>query len=799
VAATFGEKLSKRWNTFYRSWLKPAKNVVLPWLAVLVVLLVVARLATPVLVATDAVTDESRRILTWWGGLLLLCAAAAVPVGVSFLGGEPQGGWWKTEAAAFWLITVITILVAALCAPWVHDLASRGGHGPLRGQSTAPRPPGVLAMITNVAFVLAVILLVIVGLLGWVITGFQRATAAVWVLGLFLAVVGVVWLAVGRGETLKLQLEVRKNDGTADANAAHYLVARLQDLGSARPRGLETPQQTDVTELPDTALKTLPAGGVAVAVNNALQLVRSAVPWHATVSLVDDDTAAITLARNGRVAEDTRRITRLQLGFVPQRSPALAKATKDDKSEKGGDDTQARTELLTAAAAYLLWMLGKRHPQLHNGLCGAKRWESIAQHATATTPSRTQDDVAKERLLATAVGIDPGNLLAQVALLQTKYRKTYELEDQCTLARALDRQWEVIEQQLAPQEPLEREQARPNEGYGALQLRLLYSRAAVWLNVQLLKEAKGHDGQVAWDEAHTAARWLVRRLRQIETGKDTEDPKLDELAAELRPAASYIWEGMTNRAKPDWPSTPEGTQERDEVCPLVQTWVKGGLSRTAHYDRACSLASKRDAKQHPDVLQKALDDLEQAVTDENLKETARRDPSFVVFREMLDSEDKLRDRYKKLVGAEPPSDFLALEPFALHNDKLRASGITTAADLAGTSSQSLAERLGVEDPTVRRWQEIARLAVHPPGGGPLDLGILQLLLRLDIHSSAQLEARLKDPDEFHKQLLKQAVDLKLVPTKEETIGKWSPRNVTGVASVRRRSWVRRHGTTAERE
>jgi hypothetical protein len=385
VAAAFGEELSRRWNAFYRSWLKPARNVVLPWLAVLVVLLAVARLATPVLVATDAVTHEGRRIATWWGGLLLLCAAAAVPVGASYARGEPKDGWWKADVGAFWLIVVIAAPCLALCLAWAFNFARRTpGEDPSCERPPAHERPGLLVVITPVASVIAALLLVVVGGLGWAITSFERATAALWVLGLFLAVVGVVWLAVGRGETLKLQVDVRKNDGTADPNAAHYLVARLQDLGSARPRGLEAPQQTDVTTLPDTALKTLPGGGVAVAVSNALQLVRSAVPWHGTVSLVDDDTAVVTLARNGRVAEDTRRVSRLELKLVLQRSADLNETSKNDKGDKGkdeeGDDgTRARAELATAAAAFLLCALAERHPQLRRGLCGAKKWESIAQ------------------------------------------------------------------------------------------------------------------------------------------------------------------------------------------------------------------------------------------------------------------------------------------------------------------------------------------------------------------------------------------------------------------------------------
>lgn len=64
---------------------------------------------------------------------------------------------------------------------------------------------------------------------------------------------------------------------------------------------------------------------------------------------------------------------------------------------------------------------------------------------------------------------------------------------------------------------------------------------------------------------------------------------------------------------------------------------------------------------------------------------------------------------------------------------------------------------------------------------------------------AQLEARPKNAAELHKPLIEQAIDLKLVPTKKETIHKWTPGEVTGIVLVRRRSRVRRHGGSAERD
>ena len=99
-----------RWDTFYGRWLEPATEVVLPFVAVLAVLLVLARLLTPVVVPAEAVAWHERpRQLAWWLGVLLLGAVAcgfAAPAAAT-----PLFGWIAPEPARL-LVPALVVAVA---------------------------------------------------------------------------------------------------------------------------------------------------------------------------------------------------------------------------------------------------------------------------------------------------------------------------------------------------------------------------------------------------------------------------------------------------------------------------------------------------------------------------------------------------------------------------------------------------------------------------------------------------------------------------------------------------------------
>jgi len=453
---TPGEKVSSRWNTIYSGWLQPMTNGILLFLGVLLFLLVVARLATPAVVHPKGRAHRGWDRAAWWLGFLALIAAAAVPAAASYA--QSAAGWWTKDLSTGWLPTVLVAGAALLAA------ALALGGQPLK----------TIAVVMGVVIALGVALLLAFGLPAHL----PRRTTALWVLGSVLAVLGVAWLAAARGLTLKLQVDARGSSGAADANASQFLIARLADLGSTPPAGLRTPRQTDVTALPDDALTALPQGPVVAALFNVLRAARSAVPWQCTVTLLDDnDTAVVGLVRNGRPVDDVTRISRRSL-----RLPAIPLEGKG--KERDDAITRAHGELLTAAAAFILTTLSTRHRELAWGLCGATRWDSIAQHSIATDQYHDKADV-KKSLLEAALDADQHNALARVARAHaTAGDLPDDLEVESRLARDLDREFGQIrrrqpslqrlqlwQRQRKEQQQLERDQRRERGRLGRMKER----------------------------------------------------------------------------------------------------------------------------------------------------------------------------------------------------------------------------------------------------------------------------------------------------------------------------------------
>lgn len=104
----------------------------------------------------------------------------------------------------------------------------------------------------------------------------------------FAVVAGVIMLGLGPGQRLRLQINVTGSDGKTDFVKSAYLVARMEALGTSRPRGLEFPHGTDVAHLPETALSTA-ATDESKIVAAILSMFRSAafiIPWKAEVVFV---------------------------------------------------------------------------------------------------------------------------------------------------------------------------------------------------------------------------------------------------------------------------------------------------------------------------------------------------------------------------------------------------------------------------------------------------------------------------------------------------------------------------------
>jgi hypothetical protein len=754
------ERAASRWDEFYADWIEPATRLLLPFIAVLLVLLVLARLATPFAVSPQAKTSEGKlRRFLWWFGMALLVVSAvgvimAAPLYQAVIDGAARSFTWPA-----W---VLALGLAAMVALGLRTVADRLGS----------RAPAVRLIAASGLTVM--VLLVGVGL----VTGSQLALWGLWILALVAAALGVYLVAAARGQDLRLQVAARTATGQADPDAADYVIGRLEALGSGRPRGLEIPQQTDVTALPDQALSALPQGRIAAALSKVLQAaIVPAVPWRATVSKLNDDTAAVTLTRNGRLA-DAVVISRPLLALPPIPVEGKGKE-RDDKIAR------AYAQLLTAAAAFILLRLSDRHHDLKKGLCGAHQWQSVAGHVLATEKPLAEDPGAQKALLAVAVDTDPNNALACVAHIHLLGRQADDWEGQQRFALAMQVEYEQHFSKLSEQQPPK----EPKKGFEALQLRMLFSIAAAWLNCYLLLEKKDED---VWGNARNAASVLVRRLDRL--GKDPVASvlKLEDFVTEMRSVAGYLCLGIHDE-------TGQGNRHKlpEDVLRLAEAWTSAEppppLSLKAMYDRACWRAEKAGAA-NTQQLTKALDDLELAVGLEDLRLWARDDPAFEALRQDVDElpgctgddaasrknrEQALavRRRYRRLVGDKAPSDLLDLLPFAELAPKLHALGIHDAKQLdkrtrTWLQRRRLARQVGIGTPVVERWRRLAKLA-QIVGETPSDSKVISLLLAENVDSPDALRRR--KAAELHKQLRKAATSRDVIPPTKKTIEEWMRR------------------------
>jgi hypothetical protein len=428
LAGSLGQ-LSKDWKTFFAEWLRPATDLLVPTLAVLVFLIVVARLATPLVAhpndrawGTTATAGMALRRAVWGTGLASLCASAATPVLVS--SGLGQGS--RGSVIVAWL--AISVFGAMLVAvSWKKATGERrfwlGDPAAFRRWSRVP------ALVMVVSGIIGIVL-------AFLNVEWAREWPLIcWVAAAGLALVGIVWVAAGRGHDLALRVEVLDEAGTGNAGDAQYLIGRLHALGSERPLGLRVPRETDVTALPEDALTSLPTGTVAKALLQAARAVLPAVPWQVTVAVRDDETMVVSMSRNGKGAGDAIIISRRQL-LLPNPPPPSATGTID-KADK--DDYAARTQaaLLSAAAAAVLIALSDRHVWLKTGLCGACRWESVAAHVIATDTSYVSDEKNQRRILLGGLDADADNALARVALVTTAATSANDWEKQREIGAGL--------------------------------------------------------------------------------------------------------------------------------------------------------------------------------------------------------------------------------------------------------------------------------------------------------------------------------------------------------------------------
>jgi tetratricopeptide (TPR) repeat protein len=658
---------------------------------------------------------------SWWTDFV---ADTLTPLGQLAL-------WLLAAVVVVYLLVLLTKVAARL--PW-----------PLRKDPQTRKNLLFVAVVVPLAVLVLVLQLVLVTFLLASLTTTTPWLIVIAVLGILAGMALASWYLRLR---IRLQLEVFDEKGTADADAAAYLAWRLRALGSEPPRGIQQTRQTDVTALDATALSILPGGGFFAPL---IRLLMASIPgstWHAVVHLIDSDRVSVSIERHQR---SVRMV-------VADRKELLFPGTKaDDTADLG------RRGLLTIAAAMILRTLAEHHDELEVGLAGAKRWESIAGQVLAGELSPVTKPQLRHAMLARAVDVDADNFAARLAYLRATQGEASDHDGQRTFAQTMDDMYNKI--------------AGRGRGWEALQLRVLYNRAAAWFNAYLFSRADNKpEASEEWKSAAERSRHLMESLSGP---KPLPEWKLTELWRAMKPWAGWLWLGVC-ATKPSQGANQDpnaSAEAKDPMSQLAESWIaEAPPTARLHYYRACTKAEQRDCEG-------ALETLKSAVIDPDLKRWARIDASFAELRDpdRLHHPDHREHsaRFYELVGEPGPSRFTALPPFAAHDDALRAAGIHDAHELLRLTSTPwrrarLTRELEVPQLVVRRWRQIAELGAVK--GGP-SVAQLDLLLAADVDSLTELRRRITDHEasgQLIKRLKEKAVGRAVPPPSEQTLLAWA--------------------------
>lgn len=611
------------WDTFYSSWVKPIVQLLIPLAIALAVLIAVSGLVTRFMVRqnTEAWSRTTRWIWAIIGGLSLFAVAAFLPIYPMF---HPfADGTWPTWA---FLIFVV--------APGVTLAGLALRHG-------LPQPTFWLLMLVWAALVSC--------FFSW---GESHRLLVAYIA---LAVLGITATATALGQNLRLQVEAQAADGTADAAASAYVLARLQALGSKQPDALGISRASELSKLlKEEDLSAIPAGSIAAAVARVMYAISPGLTWRARLTMVDVNRATVTLTRNGLHVQSTV-ISRTNLSLPPLTSDVQPPQLEEEEG-------RARAQLLTGAAACILVQLSRAHPDLKVGLCGAEQWKSIALHVIATEPALMDDPEIQLKLLRSAVNVDREYGLARFDYLVQLFTRTSKTTaDRMRFARLMDAQL-----------PLSEAGQAAKSGWESIHMRILYSRAAMRVNCYLMAMSVSNKraDQVRREEGNdileVANDSLTRLITECTSLKTHESEQVSQLARYMKPVAenlqsaiAFLIDEARRRAKGgNW------TWTAPEPVPHPSPKLAG------HYASLAGLADEYGVTRGR--LGDTLDYLAFAVATCQDRQELRSDPSFWKLLHDPERAALVEDALSlKQVG------MLDLRPFRPYADALTAAGITT--------------------------------------------------------------------------------------------------------------------------
>ena len=438
------------------------------------------------------------------------------------------------------------------------------------------------------------------------------------------------------------------------------------------------------------------------------------------------------------------------------------------------------TELRTAAATFILLALCKRYYHLQAGLCGATDWRSVALQVIASDPACQLSEKDKHAVLVHAAADDRGNKAAKLALLSDSYRTASSPDELTDFATKLE--------QLLDQMP------ESNEGTLPLRLRSCFNLIVAYVNYAIL--TAGQPGQ-SGPGSKACAALLEARTRVVYL--------LDFwLREEMQKKYAVLWRSMYASvyfAAESIAAELYRICQDDEAAKIPQVeegrtlLAEVNMPLLARYEHACCLTRgrRKQGAAKAEEYGEALDKLQIAVADPIMLSWARRDPSLAELHDVdlvrqacctageaaaAGDPIKIVTRFKELVGAPVPADFLALSPFADYRDALALRGIHDADRLRRMRSRELRSELSITPGQVARWREVTDLyqmigACQPGGNGAT--GAVFLLLQKNIDSVSALRDALKPPKKLREDLISLARDWAVVAPGKEEVGAWGKR------------------------
>lgn len=661
------EQLQDGWKNLSKHHLVPLSDLLVPFAAVLAVLLVLTRLLILWRKRWRSV-DESwtarRRLILIVGLTNLIISSALFTFGMA--GGVDS--YPRLSAMSF-----LFPVVSAIFALGVLHAA--------RSPELEPPADKKITVLQVMALIGIGTVLVVAALNLNRLTESHVATPAFAILAGLVGVALTAWWLASR---LRLEVKVTQEDDKEQRAEAALVAALLYELGAEKPRGLEVPRGADTTALAG-ALTDLPENVFGKIIRYLVNTVTGTTPWVAHIE-GDTDSRTVSISRNGRPV-DSAVIDRHTFAVISPNS--VAAEPNSVAVEEGGVDPFADAAL-RMASAFILVTLAKYHPSIQLGLAGATNWRSVGLQYVAT--NLFQGDINKTKrteTLAHAVQLDPENIPAQLALRHTTDRKSDN-------ARVLIeyRNW-----------LRERENALIAGGLtrSAVLLRACYTRTAIATNA-------------VFATGGTDIEPTYRRVREARKAFRTLEKLVKELRqnSELKPLIARVDDSSIGLRKllalgREHPLLPVGLYEGEAAdTSMTGSITSAAKSPTGIYDSACYFASKHSwnllrqdlvLELTPDMTlsddRKAVGLLRRASADPEISSWMQDDPQLREFR--------LRGPFRTNFLIEPRSDFFALEPIRSHAKALRSAGYVNFELLAAANAEDNPLALVVPaDAAVRR-------------------------------------------------------------------------------------------------